>query len=167
MELRPELMPPALDEAKVLRLAAIASKLDGYNSFDVDELLRTFNREAGTELDLEDFQKIYSSEDHENWVRRVLVGQAVRRVADVTRSELTEVVRRAMPGNGYKDYEAYMAVFDANAPLPGASNLIFYPLDYDPATNTWGRGQPMGEYDPTPEQIVEWALASAGSEDRA
>jgi hypothetical protein len=37
---------------------------------------------------------------------------------------------------------------------------------YDAATNTWGGGRPMGEYDPTPEQIVEWALApDAGEQD--
>ena len=55
-----------------------------------------------------------------------------------------------------------MAVFDANVPLDGASNLIFYPPDYDTDTNTWG-GRPINEYDPTPEQIVEWALAPGGA----
>jgi hypothetical protein len=52
-----------------------------------------------------------------------------------------------------------MAVFNSNVPLVGASNLIFYAPDYDPATNTRGGGRPMDESDPTPEQIVEWALA--------
>jgi hypothetical protein len=51
-----------------------------------------------------------------------------------------------------------MAIFDANVPMPNASNLIFYPLDYDENTNTWGGGRPIGDYDPTPEQIVIWAL---------
>ena len=69
-----------------------------------------------------------------------------------------------MPQNDYFDqHEAYLAGFDANVPLEGASNLIFYPPDYDPATNTWGGGRPMGEYDPTPEQIVEWALGPGSS----
>ncbi|EMI54913.1 hypothetical protein RSSM_03649 [Rhodopirellula sallentina SM41] len=36
--------------------------------------------------------------------------------------------------------------------------MIFYPPDYDDATNTWNGGRMMGEYDPTPEQIVDWAL---------
>jgi hypothetical protein len=63
-----------------------------------------------------------------------------------------------MPQTGYPDYEAYMAILDANVPMANASNLIFYPLDYDAHTNTWGGGRPMGQYDPTPEQIVEWAL---------
>ena len=165
MELRPELMPPALDEAKVRHLAELAAGIDGANPGQWEEDLAEFNRVAGMSLAFEDFQGIYGAEEHETWVRRVLVQQVVRPVVDVTRSELAEIVRRAMPGNGYEDYEAYMAVFDANVPLPGASNLIFYP--YDPATNTWGEGWEMGEYDPTPEQIVEWALAPGGSEDRA
>ena len=59
----------------------------------------------------------------------------------------------------FDQHEAYMAVFDANVPLKRASNLIYYPPDYDPATNTWGGGRPANEYDPTPEQIVEWALS--------
>ena len=77
----------------------------------------------------------------------------------MTRAELAEVVRRATPGSEFfpHEYEAYHAVFDANVGWD-ASNLIYYPPDYDPATNTWGGGRPIGEYDPTPEQIVEWAL---------
>ena len=43
--------------------------------------------------------------------------------------------------------------------MPHASELIYFPSDYDPATNTWGGGRPMGEYDPTPEEIVRVALA--------
>ena len=92
-------------------------------------------------------------------------GACIKPAAGVTRTELAEVARRAMPANEYLgQHEAYMAVFDANVPLDGASDLIFYPPDYDPMTNTWGGGRPMSEYDPTPEQIVEWALGSTGGE---
>ena len=163
MELRPELMPPALDEALVARLARLADRLDGARPGQCDGELAEFNRLAGTDIPLADFQGIYGGEDHEDWVRRVLYAQRIKPVPGVTRAELVEVVRRAMPQNEVFDqHEAYMAVFDANVPLEGASNLIFYPPDYDPATNTWGGGGPMGEYDPTPEQIVEWALAPSG-----
>jgi hypothetical protein len=56
-----------------------------------------------------------------------------------------------------------MAIFDAkkNVPLERASNLIFNPPDYDACTNTWDGERQMDEYDPMPEQIVEWALAPA------
>ena len=160
MELRPELMPPALDEQLVARLAKLAAHLDG----DPDEDMRAeFNRLAGTDIPMAGFQGIYESEDHDEYVRRVLYYQQINPAPDVTRAELVEVVRRAMPTNEFFDqHQAYMTVFDANVPLERASNLIFYPPDYDTRTNTWGGGRPMGEYDPTPEQIVEWALAPGG-----
>ena len=113
-----------------------------------------------------DFQGIYKAEDAEDWVRRLLLARAVRPVADVTRAELVEIVRRIAPKDGRGD-EAYMAVFDATVPRPGASNLVFYPPDYDPSTNTWGGGRSMGEYDPTPEQVVDWALEPDPREDHA
>lgn len=160
MELRPELMPPVLDEALVARLARLASHLDG----DPDEGKQAeFNQLAGTDISMQELQGIYGGEDHEDYVRRVLYHRLIKPATGVTRAELAEVVRRAMPQNEFFGrHEAYMAVFDANVPLEAASNLIFYPPDYDPATNTWGGGRPMGDYDPTPKQIVEWALALGG-----
>jgi hypothetical protein len=152
-------MPPALDEALVARLAKLADCLDGAGPGQCDEELAEFNRLAGTDIPLAEFQGIAGGENHESWVRRVLYRRRTNAVPDVTRAELAEVVRRAMPQNEFfASHEAYMAIFDANVPLDGASNLIYYPRDYDPGTNTWGGGRPLGEYDPTAEQIVEWAL---------
>src|SRR5262249_38322290 len=100
------------------------------------------------------------AEDHEDWVRRVLYQKVIKPAPGVSREELVEVVRRAMSrGESYQDREAYMAIFDANVPRENASNLLFLPPDYDPATNTWGGGRPIREYDPTPEGVVAWALA--------
>jgi hypothetical protein len=162
MDLRPELMPPALDEWLVARLAKLADRLDGARAGEWEDDLDEFNRLAGTVIPFEEFQGISGGEPHEDYVRRVLYYNRVTPAPGVTSAELAEVVRRAMPGNEYSGQdEAYRAVFDANVPLERASNLIFYPRDYDPATNTWGGGRPMSEYDPTPEQIVEWALAPA------
>src|SRR6516164_4760255 len=132
MELRAELLPPALDEALVYRLARLADGLDGAQPGQWDEELAEFNRRAGTNLPWEEFQGIYEAEDHEDWVRRLLYYQCIKPAVSVTKEELAEVVRRAMPTNEYfEQHEAYMAVFDANVPLKGASNLIFYPPDYD------------------------------------
>ena len=158
MELRAELEPPKLDEQLAARLADLATNIDGARPGEWDEWLAEFNQLAGTSIPFDHFQGIYGAEDHIDWVRRVLHEQSTQTVADATREELIEVVRRAMPQNGYSDAEAYMAIFDKNVPRSGASNLIFYPPDYDESTNTWGGGRMMGEYDPTPEQIVDWAL---------
>ncbi len=51
-----------------------------------------------------------------------------------------------------------MAVFECNVPRPHASNLIFYPADYDSNNDTWGNGKPISDYDPNPEEIVDCAL---------
>ena len=53
MELRPELMPPALDEAKVLRLTELAAGLDGAHPGMWEEDLAEFNRIAGTTLPID------------------------------------------------------------------------------------------------------------------
>jgi len=145
VNLRPELMPPALHQAQVQRLARLAARLDGRGP-RWEKGLAEFNRLAGTDFRIEDFQGIHGAEGHEDWVRRVLCHQIIKPAPTITRAGLVEVARRAMPRNEYVDeHEAYGAVFDANVPLEGASNLICYPPDYDPATNTWGGGRPMGE----------------------
>ena len=158
MELRPQLEPPKIDEQLAARLAELAANIDGARPGEWDEWLAEFNQLANTSIPFEHFQGIYGGEEHIEWVRRVLHDQHTKPVDDVTRDELIEIVRRAMPQNGYSDAEAYMAVLDKNVPRSGASNLIFYPPDYDDATNTWDGGRMMGEYDPTPEQIVDLAL---------
>ena len=158
MKLRPQLEPPKIDEQLAARLAELAAKIDGARPGEWDEWLAEFNQLAKSSIPFEHFQGIYGGEDHIEWVRRILHDQFTIPANDVTREELMEIVRRAMPRNGYSDAEAYMAILDKNVPRSGASNLIFYPPDYDAATNTWDGGRMMGEYDPTPEQIVNWAL---------
>src|SRR5262245_21609183 len=99
MGLRPELRPPILDEAKVARLA---SRLDGAYPGLWEEDLAEFNRLAGTDLPIDQFQGIYGAEEHEDWVRRLLYYHLTRPAANVSREELAEVIRRAM--SPCKDY---------------------------------------------------------------
>jgi hypothetical protein len=163
MELRPELMPPRLDPSRVARLAKLAASLDGAQLGQWEEDLAEFNDLAGTAFSIHDFQGIYCGQEHEDWVRAILTRQSIKKAEAVTKTELAEVIRRAIPSNGhFGDHEAYMAIFDANVGRDGASALIFYPPDYDSRTNTWGGGRPISEYHPTPEQIVEWAMSAAG-----
>src|SRR5262249_55678792 len=58
MQLRRALMPPALDQAKVARLAELAAAIDGANPGQWENALAEFNREAGTTLTFADFQGI-------------------------------------------------------------------------------------------------------------
>jgi hypothetical protein len=159
VELRPELTPPALDEALVARLARLADRLDGSGPGQHDDLLAEFNRLAGTALELDEFQGIYKVEDPEDFARRALYQQAIRPVPDITRAELAEVVRRAMATQA--EDEGYLVVLETNEPSGRAFHAIYWPPDYDQETGTWAGGRPLSEYDPTPEQIVEWALGPA------
>ena len=142
MELRPELMPPELDEALVARLAKLAARLDGARPGQWEEDLAEFNRLASTNIPFEEFQGIYGGEEHEDYVRRVLCYRLIKPVPDVTRAELAEIVRLAMPTTNefFGQHEAYMAIFDANVPLEGASNLIFYPPGLRPSDKHVGWG---------------------------
>src|SRR4051794_10222092 len=106
MDLRPELMPPVLDEQPVARLAELAARLDG----DPDEDKRAeFSRLAGADIPMAEFQGIYGGEDHEDYVRRVLYYRLVKPAPAVTPAELAEVVRRAMATEDDLDqHQAYM-----------------------------------------------------------
>ena len=155
MELRTELTPPPLDEELVARLVTLAEALDGSSN---EDLRAEFNSLAGTNLSMRMFQGVYEGDGHLSFVQRLLHKQLVRPVSDVTRDELVEIVRRAMERGPLQ--EAYIAIFDANVPRLHASNLIHYPPDYDDISGTWGDGKSVRDYDPSPEQIVGWALAS-------
>lgn len=166
MELRPELVPVPISDARRVAIGDRIRRIEevieaGENAA---HLIREFNGFTGRE---------YGEDMFRNYWRAISLDDFVRQAArpkpppadGVTWAELVEVVRRAMPQNGDSEYEAFMEVFDANVPLACASGLIFYPPDYEPATDARAGGRPVYEYDPTPEQIVEWALALGGSSD--
>ena len=79
MELREELIPPALDEHLVARLAEFADSLDGNPN---EELRAEFNKLAGTDLPMKLFQGVYGSEDHANFVRRILRERLIKPASD-------------------------------------------------------------------------------------
>ena len=155
MELRTELLPPLLDDDLVEKLAELAADIDGASPGEWDGWLSDFNRLAGTDIPFEEFKGIYGGEEHCTWVRRFLYWRLIQPASNVTREELLEVIRRAMPQYEYDDYEAYERILDVNTNGAG-TRLIDEPPDFDPATNTWGNGRPLSEFDPTPEQIVQW-----------
>src|SRR5262245_41507042 len=100
MDLRPELMPPALDAAKITRLAELAARIDGAHAGLWEADLAAFNAEVGTGFEFGDFQGIYGGQDHDTWVRKVLAVPHQRRLPDITRAELVELARRVMNAEG-------------------------------------------------------------------
>jgi hypothetical protein len=160
MELRSELMPPALDESKVARLAKLAAELDGavYSSPQAwEDDLAKFNRLAGTDLPIEEFQGIYGGEDHDSWIRKVLAGPYVKQLPDISRAELVELARRVMQDDG-EEHETHfwLCMLEENLPDPRVSDLIYWPGEY------FGDGDNSRVL--TPEQVVDIAQARARGE---
>ena len=149
MDLRPELMPPAFDEALVARLAKLADRLDGCRHCDAE--LAEFNRLAGTSMGMEEFQGVYSAVDPDVFVRDVLARPYVRSFADITRAELVEITRRVMAGQGSENAVSFwLLMLAANLPDPNVSDLIYWPDVY------FEDGE---RRELTPEQVVDVASA--------
>ncbi len=153
MDLRPELVPPPPDEAKVQRLARLAARIDGAHPGQWEADLAEFNREAGTALAFADLQGIYGGQDHDTWVRKLLARRHCRRLADVRRDELIEMIRRVMECDGAEhEIDFWLEMLALNIPDPRISDLLFWPGEY------------LGDGDNTrvlsPEQVLDIARAS-------
>jgi hypothetical protein len=157
MNLRPELMPPALDEARVARLAKLAARIDGGRPGQWEECLDEFNRKAGTAFTFSDFQGIYGGTDHETFVRQALSEPAVRKVPDVTEEELLELLRRVCGAEGAEHEIAFwLRLLEANLPDPRLSDLIFWPGEY------FGDGNDARQL--SPREILDIARAAHRAE---
>ena len=151
MGLRPDLMPPSLDESLVARLTELSEQIDCGHREQTREQLAAFNRQAMTELEFIDFQGIYGGQDHDTWVRKVLATPFERRVADVTKQELVELARRVMEGVGADhEVEFWLSMLAINIPNERVSDLIFWPNEY---FNDINYSQRL-----SPEQVIEIAL---------
>lgn len=151
MELRPDLMPPELDESLVARLTELAEEIDCGHLEQTREQLAAFNREAMTELEHIDFQGIYGGQDHDTWVRNILATPYERRVADVTRHELIELARRVMECDGTEHaIDFWLSMLAINIPNERVSDLIFWPNEYF--------GDADYSQSLSPEQVIEIAL---------
>jgi hypothetical protein len=151
MELRPALMPPVLDESTVARLTSLAEEIDCGRPEQTREQVAAFNQEARTELQFIDFQGIYGGQDHDTWVRKVLVAPYAQRVMDVTKCELIELARRVMECDGTEhDIDFWLSMLEINIPNERISDLIFWPDEY---FNDVNYSKTL-----TPEQVIEMAL---------
>jgi hypothetical protein len=154
MDLRPELMPPRLDEAKVARLAELAEGMDssGEPLDALRAMLHEFTREAGTELELNEFQGIYGWTDHDSWVRRLLVTREAQTVPDISYDELLELTTRVVRHDGAEDdIEFWFALLEKNLPDPRLFELIHQPDAYFGAPH---------DRELTPREFLDIALAA-------
>jgi hypothetical protein len=147
MQLRPELLPPALDTVLVARLAHLASNLDGAVQGEWEDDLAEFNRLAGTALCFEQFQGIYGSEEHEDYVRRLLFRRSLAPDSALSLAEMSEIVSRAKAV--HKDEDFYLELFLVNCKHPSGTDLIFWPDEVPELPQ---------DREPTAEEVAKLAL---------
>jgi len=143
MDLRPELLPPTVAPEF---LAVLAREIDRIarliGAGDPDEAIAAFNDQTGHGYDVTDFAEYRSYRDVLDFAEEA-ARPAHPRIADITRDELVEVVRRIQnkdPDAGY-----YLLLFRTNVAHPNPTDLIFNP--------------PPDLYEATAEQIVDATLA--------
>ena len=107
---------------------------------------------AGSTVTLDDIQNYWRGMSLGEFVENIS-RQRPQRVLDVTREELIEIARRMRPDGGYPDHQGYAEVFDMQVSMPSASMMMYHPPDHVTIS------VPISEYDPTPEVLVDWALA--------
>ncbi|WP_326573084.1 bacteriocin immunity protein [Actinacidiphila glaucinigra] len=146
MDLRPELLPPPVSPE---RLAEVAREIERIEDLvgagePAKKAVAAFDERTGHDYLLSDFAWYGASRNLEEFAREA-ARPARPRVADITREELVEIVRRVEDDPAGEDTDYYLLLFDCNTPHPRASGLLFHP--------------PAGLEDASAEQIVDAALA--------
>ncbi len=118
-------MPPMLDAALVARLSELAANLDGAVAGLQENDLAEFNRLAGTDIPFEEFQGVFSGEDHEDYVRRVLYRRHLAPDPSLTREEMVEIVSRVTTCADDDDF--FLELFVVNCNHPSGTDLIYWP----------------------------------------
>ncbi|MFF5339078.1 bacteriocin immunity protein [Streptomyces sp. NPDC013181] len=145
MDLRPELLPPPASRQRLNELCTeverIAELLTAHPEVAGGEI-EAFNAMTGQNYVALDFAEYDGSRSLEEFAREAAARPARPVIADITRDELVEIVRRLLTGSEESDY--YLRLLEANVSHPRVSDLVFHPSDI--------------LQDPSPEQIVDEAL---------
>ncbi|WLQ37977.1 hypothetical protein P8A18_33050 [Streptomyces castrisilvae] len=144
MDLRPELLPPPVSRQRLDELCAeverIADLLEARAEV-AGEAIAAFNATTGHDYVALDFVEYAESRSLEEFAREA-ARPARPEVADITRDELVEIVRRLLTAASESDY--YLLLLETNVPHPRVRDLVFHPLD--------------GLQDASAAQIVDEAL---------
>ena len=145
MELRPELCAPVVSLRRVAELRSAIDSIENllFCGESADVAIDAFNAETGHDYTVEDFRCFGELCDAEE-----LALEAARpvwpKVANITREELIEIVRRIIEGD-VRDQRYYLRILEANVVHPAACDLIFHP--------------PSEPVDASPERIVDALLS--------
>lgn len=126
MEPRAELRPRPVGEAELMslgrRIEAIAELLGRGSTAEAE--IEEFNELTGHSYEADDFRHYQASRSLEDFALEAARPEP-RRVPDITREALVEIVTRIM--NADPETEHYVRLFQANVLHPGASALIYWP----------------------------------------
>src|SRR6266568_258392 len=146
MDLRPELLPPHVDQRRIdeisFEIERIAELVRHGERAEADQAIPAFNDRAGRDYGIPDFVEYYGWRNLEDFALEA-ARPAWPKVADITRAELAEIVRRVQATDPETEY--YLLLLTANLPHPRMSELIFHP--------------PVELQDASAEEIVDAALA--------
>ncbi|MFI1992925.1 hypothetical protein [Actinoplanes sp. NPDC020271] len=144
MELRPELCPPAVSPERAAQLRSAVENITRLlaGGEPADGAITAFNAGTGHSYRAEHFLTYEESRGLEDFVLEA-ARPARPVVADITRDELAEVVRRIIAADHDSDY--YVLLLTTNVRHPRVTDLIFWP--------------PPELVDATPEQIVDAAVS--------
>ncbi|MEV8037472.1 hypothetical protein [Streptomyces sp. NPDC086182] len=129
MDLRPELLPPPVSRQRLDELCAEVERIADLLAARPEaagEAIAAFNAMTGHDYVALDFAEYYGSRSLEEFGREA-ARPARPVVADVTRDELVELVRRLLTVSPESDY--YLRLLEANVPHPHVIDLVFHPSD--------------------------------------
>ncbi|MFF2517834.1 hypothetical protein [Streptomyces sp. NPDC058086] len=144
MDLRPELLPPPVSRQRLDELSCEIDRIADLLTVRpeaADKAIRAFNAMTGHDYVAFDFAHYHGSSNVEEFAKEA-ARPTCRRVADITRDELVEIVRRVLVASPETDY--YLRLLEANVLHPGVSGLIIHP--------------PEDQQDASAEEIVDEAL---------
>ncbi|ANP52844.1 hypothetical protein J2Z21_000387 [Streptomyces griseochromogenes] len=131
MELRRELLPPAVPAERLAELGEEIGRIENLLYEDEEAGRRAvdaFNMATGNGYGPSDFLCWYASRDLEEFALEA-ARPGPPRVPDVTREELTEIVRRTVAAyaSGDPDADYYLLVLKTNVVHPRPTDLLFHP----------------------------------------
>jgi hypothetical protein len=129
VDLRPELLPPPVSRQRLDELCAEVERIADLLAARPEaagEAIAAFNAMTGHDYVALDFAEYYGSRSLEEFGREA-ARPARPVVADVTRDELVELVRRLLTVSPESDY--YLRLLEANVPHPHVIDLVFHPSD--------------------------------------
>ncbi|MFJ2774705.1 hypothetical protein [Streptomyces sp. NPDC087300] len=129
MDLRPELSPPSVSRQRLDELCSEIERIADLLAScpeAADEAISAFNAFTGHDYEASAFTEYDGSRGLEKFAMEA--ARPVRPViADMSRDELVEIVRRLLTAAPDSDY--YRRLLQANVPHPRVSDLVFHPAD--------------------------------------